>query len=842
MAAIDRVIDYMSGMPQAAEHKATYATEFTQRLAVGPLAEIDGVEVEKGLICEGERQILDRLNLPTKFTRSGFDASANLGVGVSGGAGGRIRREVGKDLDFLGSVDWFLEPALSRAMYSAKESTIHLVDEAQKRKIMAKCPTLAGANSGEVYMTSIHERIGVPSDMRHMFTKMYLILQDYNLAVTSKSDGMAIESTLSINVVPNASVEQRLSAATQHDVVVDADNFTPQELGLLALSGESYPSVWYGKENMYTKCNMVADDLVIISDGDIDMDATFLWGSPDRLYSLMWSVAAKLNCVTSLVSALENMRGKCKLAADLFKHVENNTINSMIPLSYNLESSFGGDISTNVITRVPGYLSSSISLVADLLFGMTFEAVATCVVESLGGSGLLLSSKTPATSQIINGLYREYGLQHTSSEFNTMLQNWEIVAGRPLTWDFGVHLKEYAIGLGGMIANGVDIMIPQLLMAIPGMTAVNTAFGMARGWKGPNKLLSSTKDDRYSDSDAIASLSWIMGERETRPPVFYNRVGTKPLLMSFQEARLQAESDGSFGLFNLSMWLRDSVGGRVDEHENTATTLYKTEYSGTKCSLAFSYAEEKWVPLVRSDPHPRVSLRGKAPEDDSESIIPEERLEGINWGASPSSRSRDEILSHLKNLSRSNAIVPSMKARHMRVESDGATTVGRYIEDGEEKQELKVSRRLSAAAGDKVQFSKIDVPGDGQCGIHAVVEDLLVHGRINAVGAARAHEIFSRGVTSESFHDAQELAAVALEWGMNMDLLDVGSGRLMRYGVEPDAHTINIFREDGHFFTGVYGSGRQEAVLVGVEDQLIPNEEYVAAVRAYGNLFGKPSQ
>jgi len=276
MSAVNRVVDYMSGLPQAAEHARTYATEFTDRVKRSEITQVDGVAEEKRLMSQGEREIIGRLNCSVKFTRDGFDSALKLGMGVSCGAQNRVRREKIVDLDFLGSKHWFLDPATSRALYSAKESTIHLIDEDQKRKIMAMCPTLSGNETGQIYMTAIHERISVPSDMRHLFTKMYLMLQDYNLNVTSKSERMATADEIQYQLIPNAQAMDRLACATNHDVVVDAENFTPEELGLLCLAGEEYPSVWYGKDNMYTKCHMAPDDVVVISNGDIEIDSSML--------------------------------------------------------------------------------------------------------------------------------------------------------------------------------------------------------------------------------------------------------------------------------------------------------------------------------------------------------------------------------------------------------------------------------------------------------------------------------------------------------------------------------------------------------------------------------------
>lgn len=837
----------MAGLPSASEHAFTYATEFAERTAKGDIVVVDGVEEEKKILSTGERAILGRLDCPIKFTRNGFSLDAKVGVGVSAGKKKYVRRDKVVELSFEGSTNWYLDPAKSRALYSAKESTVHLVDAEQQRKIMAKCPNMSGSESSDVYMMGVHERISVPTDMRHMFMKMYLMLQDYNLAVTSKSNTVDIAQDIIYPMHPNALPVDRLAAVTLHSVVVDTDNFTPQELGLIAMAAQEYPSVWYTHDNIYSRCHMEADDLLLISDGEIDIDTSMLWGSPDRLYQMMWTVAAKLNCVSHLISAFESMRGKCKMMSDIFAKVDANTVNSMVPLSYSMETAFGSESSRFSVTNAPGFFSSSISLVTDLMYGMTFEAAATCVAESLGACGKLLGSSTPRTSGVINGIMRDYGLQHTSSEYNFLLQNWDIMAGRPLTWDFGPILKDYVIALSAMIMSGMDIVMPQILHAVPNMTAIHTCYGIARGWQGPPGGHLTSKRQRADDSDAIASFSWMMGQRKVRPPVFFNRSGRKPVLLSSNEYYLQAECEGEFGLGEVRFWLADDLGGRVDENEETSPALYRTEYAGTTCSIVFNKSEEQWVKYSQSDPPGRQSF-AVDPDSNKAERLPQKQeipvmssLSGVNWGAA---RREDpkKMFSHLASLSRGNQIVPSKKPRHTRITSDGRAAVQPYVMDGNTESDLLVGARSAIEPGSDISYSVIDVPGDGRCGIHAIVQDLKAHGMIAPGDVARATDLFSGQTASETFHDANELAALAQSWGMNLDLIDKGSNSLHRFGNIKDTHTITILRDGHHFSTAKIGRGSNTTRIDRIHQQECAPEEFVEKVKTYGTLFGRPSE
>jgi len=334
MTEVSTVLNYMKGVPAAAEHAKTYATEFTEREARSAVKVVDGAVEEKKAIPHGEKEIIGRLNANAKFTRTGLVSDLKVGVGVSLGSGGRVRRECITNLDFLGTTDWFLDAAASRALYSKKESTVHLLDAEQRRRILSRCPNLSGQDASGISMLSVHERLSIPQDLRHMMMKMYLILCDYNLGVVSKKTQCSIAAGLSYSIQMNASPLDRLVAITNYDVVVDCDAFTPEELGLIGLAGEEYPSVWYGGENIYTKCHMQKDSVLFISDTSAEMDKSLAWGSPDRLYHMIWSIAAKMDAIPSWISAIEMMRGKCQMVANMLPHIEGNIINSMIPKSF----------------------------------------------------------------------------------------------------------------------------------------------------------------------------------------------------------------------------------------------------------------------------------------------------------------------------------------------------------------------------------------------------------------------------------------------------------------------------------------------------------------------------
>ncbi|QCZ35879.1 p4 [Penicillium italicum chrysovirus] len=841
MAAESRVIDYMKGLPQSYQHRETYFEQFLEQNSERLVEEIDGPVVEKGLISDGEKEIIRHLNVQDKFTINGFRKSVKICHMVSLGATRQTKRTGTTELDFMGAGPWTLYPSSARALYSSKESTVHLVDEAQRRMIMSKCPTMAGPTSTGTYMAAIHERLSTPSDLRHLFTKMVLYLYDYTLAVVSKDNTMHKADDISFDLRPHLPSDALLATVINHDMVIDGDLFTPEQISLLCLAGQQYPSVWYaGEGNIYNSCNMVADDLVVVSSGRLTTDSAFTWGSPDKLYNMMWTIAQKLNGVSCLMYALESMRGKCKMMSDIVAKTDCREVNAMIPRSYCMSTAFGQIREKQIVVKMPGYFSTSIGMLSDLMYGMTFKAVASCVAETLGAMGTIVSSSTPRTNPTINGLMRDYELQHTNAWDNFMLRNFEMVTRRPTQWDIGQHMKEYALALAEHVMLGYDIEMPSILLTIPALTAVNTAYGLTRGWYGGGSTLDMDKKQRKESTDALCAVGWMCGLRQCRPQVFRNRAGKKQVMANAAERKLKAEAGDDCRIRDVEFWLEDTPGGRVDENEESAPNLYKTEFSGPKCAMVFNYEMGMWIEARQMDYDrlKRETFSGDLTKKERSTMSKVSAMP-IHWGPPPNHKAKLEAsLEHMKSISRGNAIVPTREPKHVRINSQSMAVVPKYVKDNVEEEKYVHYERPTIEEGDTIRFSEIDVPGDGSCGIHAMVKDLTVHGRLSPNEAAKATELFSTDTASKKFHDAAELAAQCQLWGMGMDLVDKGSNRVTRYGPEDSEYSITIVRDGNHFRAGLIGEGANEMTVEHLEQQTRAPEEFVRDVKSLGSLFG----
>nr|WPA89355.1 hypothetical protein [Aspergillus ochraceopetaliformis chrysovirus 1] len=833
MAAFKRVIDYMAGMPDSANHRELYYKKFMEREGTRQIKQINGVDVEKTLIAPGERNIIGALSIQLKFTLSGF----NKGFWLNGMSTVRTR-DGGKDrldidnkymLDFCPTRTWALLPATASVTYPVRDTALNIVDKEQRRIVMASCNSLSSADTYGLAMVTVTEKLGLPTDLRHLFTKMYLLMMDYNLAVTSKVSDIEVDPDTSHVIYPNAGDAARLAAVVDHNIVVDAEGFTAEELGLLVLAGQQYPPVWYAGDNIYNACQMEADDLAIISDRDIHVDGSMRWGSPDRLYNLIWGIAAKFGAVDCLTAVISDMRGRPKMISDMLKRTDIVAIASDMPLSRCLVKAFGDRPGIgSAVGRYPGYLSTSMSLVSDLLYGMMFEASASCLVEELGGIGNAVSGKDPMTHRTFNGLLRDYGLDHGDLEVNSLLINWMSLTGTPIMWGFGRQLKKYVLTLASEIVNDMDILMPQLVELIPYMSSHNTTWGCGRGWTGKSRPLDSTKDERKLHDQQVASVAWLVGQRKVRPKVFRNQVSSKDIVLGMAEYNLRAACPNGCVVESIGLWLGQDVGGRVDENEETSSALVRTEYSGTKCSFVYDRDSKEWrIPLDKKPDYTAMvkeSFSGKPPPLENVEIRP------VTFGGSP--KPEDQFNS-LKALASTKINVAS-KAVYARTSPSGEVYVPQYLMDEERGSRLQIDHPFEAHDGETLTFGEVTVPFDGQCAVHAVMEDLKMHGYVSQDGLNRARNAFTSELTTGTWHDANEVAAILGDWGFGLDLIDVQERgtRLMRFGdVQSDNHRVGLIRRGNHFNAAKIGKGKNTITIDKVDQGQVSMSDFADRIR-----------
>lgn len=820
MSAHKRVMDYMKSAPDGANHISLWEKAEMDKMR----ERADGLELERRSLGPAERDILAALEGQAKFTRAGMVHGINIGINVDARTtkGDRVTRTKKVNINFEGSGNWRLAPAVANVDYVTRDPMFYTLDTRLRDNIIRQCPEMSATQLGELRVEAVKDALTMPVDMRHMFMKMTLMLWDYTLAAASKLEGFEMADDIVDCRHEYIPADARMLSAASNRVVIDSQGMSPRELGLLQLSAQEYPSVWYAGDNVYTKCHMDADDLAILSDGAIDMDTSGLWGSPDTLYQTMWSLASKLGAVKCLVEALTVMRGRCQHMADLTARIGPVSVYSGVPRSICKTRSMGPVAADTIITKAAGYYSTTLSLIADNLFGRMFELVATSVIEDVGGLGDKLCGKSPATDRMYHGLLRDIGTRHDDASVNQIMRGWCAITGSPIHWGYQGMLKDYAVVLTSVMKAGWDTNLAQLFTLIPYQDAKRSCWAFSRGCRSGQDIF-----DQDSATDRALELgvcAWLMGERSQRPRVGPNRSKKASRYQSSAERELAAEAGAGFVVGHAALWIDDDVGGREDEYEEAMGALFKSSFPNVKCQLLYDVAEQAWhLPTVQRD----------YPSDVKRSLgfRLEAEVEPAITGPAP--RPAPSSFQGVRTMLNSKPVRPSAGPRP-EVRLDGGAVVPPYSVKGEKKEAVLPINNTKPSPGE-MRIQRIDVPGDGQCGLHAVVEDLKAHALLSVQEGARLLEKLQGETRSTSFHSVDEIAGAVLKMGLGLDVL--ADGTMHSFG-HNDRHRVSIELANNHY-SPIYRSEDGDPVQVqAVHHQEVDDREYIRRLGEFERMLG----
>jgi len=250
MSAYKRVVDYMAAAPDSANHirlwEKAYMDKFRER--------VDALELEKKSLSPAERDILAALEAQPKFTRQDMVDGIKIGVMVDARSdkGDKIPRDKEYTLNFRGGKEWRLAAAVAQVDYVTRDPAFYTLDHTLRDRIIRQCPEMSAGQIHELRVDAVKDALAMPTDMRHMFMKMALMLWDYTLAATSRLETMEIAGDIVDCTHSNLPADARLAIMASVRVVVDAEGMSPSELGLLQIAAQEYPSVWYAGDNVYT--------------------------------------------------------------------------------------------------------------------------------------------------------------------------------------------------------------------------------------------------------------------------------------------------------------------------------------------------------------------------------------------------------------------------------------------------------------------------------------------------------------------------------------------------------------------------------------------------------------
>lgn len=804
-------------MEQAAE-MANHQRLHTRRLVAGELGvakHINFLEVEAAMFSRQEKEIYAALEMDDMFCKNNMVDELNLTINMVADSKKFSRQLFNASkvtISFASDVEWYLDPMKASAYASERQMGSAISDQVIQGNINASFRHLTGSEASGLFITGAINKLNLVQDMRHMFSKMYLMLCDYNLAAASRCESITVSENLNLSVHNNVTPVARLEIMSKYSVVVDSTGFTPAELGLLKLAGCEYPSVRYAGQNVYTCCNMESDTVAIVSEGTVKMDTSLSWGSPSRLYDLMCSIACKMGCVDDMVEAFTSMRGMCHLMKSVFTNSENDTVVSDMPLSKSYKCSTGTRPKEAVtMGKRGGLFATSKALVSEVLLGGMGEVVASNLLEELGAFGDLFGSAVPSTSKNMNGFLRDYGLNHADGKINSLIYQWQNLYGKQIRWGFGLALKDYTLNLAQALRTVGDIDIPQLQFLLHMNEYKNTCWGMIRQWNGTGDSFKTKSENRLLRQQT-AAFTWVMGVRDRRPMVMANRKDDKESIISSKERAFLCGNGGlDYTIGSMGVCIEDSVSTRIDELELAARALISSNFikSGTMIvydpSSGWGFPE----PADRNEAYDEGRLMRSfggalhegypippslAPEEEEE--IGADPRDEFNVGAvTESSRSRSQDDGHFAPFDR--LPIVSHDRRHVRVNEEQETRVQPYSIGGKQYADAMPVFNRVFKEGDKMDYLTVDNDRElnGRGAMPAIMKDLSIRGMCSTADYQRVCKEVASAGDSDILLNPSQVAEIANAMQLDVNIYDMDNrdGEVLQTN-QGHKHRVNLVK------------------------------------------------
>jgi hypothetical protein len=531
-------------------------------------------------------------------------------------------------LDPFSTVEWKLVPEEGDVAYSRFTSGILTEDKGIMGAIQSMCNHMDDSESDSLPVSLIAEKLMQTGDMEHFFSKAYLMLQDCNVAAMFNISDREVASRMDDCIYNNISNRDRLGLVAHKKIVIDSEGFTGEEVDILVLVSQVYPSIKFCRSNIYNCCNMAKDDMAVVSSSVVPRSGK-MFMSPQEMYRAIVSIACKLESVGDMEKAFSTMRGRVGHMKYVMAQSQDKAIFSPIRPSRCMVRALGGSTRhRQVCQSYPSYLCMSVAVVADLILSEGYTAVASLLVEELGGMGNLICPERPDACSTYQGLLRDYGLSNMQASINAIMIEWTNLGVRPYDWEPSMGWKEYITQLSCSMWSGNDINLPQVMFDIPYVGKHNTAWGILRNWTGSEGAgISSMVDvepghkaNRDRRLRETAAFTWAMGVRRCRPKVFFNAYGSKEVRLSARETKWLSKGVGSYRLSFVSYTLTHETEGREDYLEETASNIIRTSLNGTKCNIVYSaagnweiteYQQEEYLNIVEA-------MGGKRVEEEEE--------------------------------------------------------------------------------------------------------------------------------------------------------------------------------------------------------------------------------
>jgi len=818
--------DYMKSMADTANHERILINSELKR-GIEKTNNVDFLKLEYSILSVVEREILGSLEMEEQWQMKQQSLKMDLSVTTiaDSGQGRQLNKTKVVEVDFANhGLSCNLEPLKAYAYDQDRERVGFAYDSVRMGRAASVFHNSSAEITGGLSMNTTQTRLGLKPEMRHVFSKLYLLLQDYNLAETANFKNMEVDPGLSFPVNNRVTVEQRMMLINETNIVVDSHGFTREELGVLTLGAAPYPSVWYAGDNVYNSIEMPADSLAICSTNVVDIDTRVTFGSPGALYRLICSLACKLGCVQDMMDAFQSMRGKAFLLHSLInpEDPDGMCITNDIPLSISYTCSTGEVANIWDVMEVEGgYFSWSKALLAEGILGHAYTNTASNLVEEIGGYGKMFGSATPSSSKTLNGFLRDHGLNHGDHRINSLLLNWGAIAGRPLSWGFHLRVKEYVVRLCGLAKGTWDVAMPQLQLFNIVNNYKYTSWGRIRNWTGAPLTPFTKKEEKKKKMEETICFTWAMGMRDRRPMLFANQKGESSLYLHPEEqVFLSAQQGQNFRINSIGIGLLGSRSGRIDEVEqvakdfHTSHVIHAGDYivynhdSGWGRPEAVDESEFKDLEKIRQ------SMRGER----AGVTEPEESIDGLEndlymgFPAMPADdpvKTADLVTGRGERTPTDMLYVtswaPKDVGRTVRTDQDGNPRVVEH-EFGNEISNRPVSLDyLKEVDGKMVDMSKLGEKFDDAGAVPAMLQAMVVMGMLEADEYERGGA-FAKAGQGTQISDPGEIGAIGDELGVDVRLVSKSSDGigLIETKLGKSAGPIVRLNREGSRFNAVF--------------------------------------
>nr|WBW48476.1 hypothetical protein [Aspergillus cibarius chrysovirus 1] len=808
MSHIKSVQEAMRSAPRLANHEEDYLAT-VRKMRDGPLVVVDHPRWEDAILSDVERNLMRCCVMKPRFRLSNMHkrfpvSTMTLAKGGDSWALSNLKHTKTKNMSYLSRTPKTLIPTHSHVEHGVTKEPWDPSDRVMAR-VSGAMPGLGASHITPINSSIITARFALKADMRHVFLKGYLYLMDYTLATASKKTTVKM-SGFDTEMAENISMRARLAAMVSRDIVVDVSTLSGDETRMLALLGSQYPVVKYCDDNVYNTNRLEKDDMLLVSDHDINVPATAMFTSPDTFYSIMTSIAVKMDCLDDMQEVFSSFRGLPFLMDDYCAKNQTNTFVLKFPKSRHLRGAL--ELRPNEKLRVDNfsnYFSSTISLVLDMMLGQAYDYSILNMIEGLcANTPIGIPTGDPNTDDVFNDQLRNYGLKSDSPELNALIMEWGNLTTGSMPIAFG-DLKTYTVRwVEDIMARGWQWHgIQQVALMMTGSYFKETSIGSQRGWDA-NMVLCG--DEQILHAAHTKAFGFVMGVSDDVPRILQDVDDylTVPEL-SPEELDMMMGRAGSYKITGVWFNVAAATEAYADMREVSLVTYHNTRYKGCGFHLVYDpISDSEKLSVISANVEDEKRIMDTLGIKDTVTDPFDVEIEGITFGGSV----REDVKKPSSVMNKTKLEVSKKQADEIIGNGYVVGLPAGKSRDIDRPDMRRPPVKPNGLGEIETGYAAYDTKGDGTCGIHGIVQDLAVHGYIDPRNYLAAHRNLLHESVEKDWHTEPELAGLCTARGFGLQAFsrDPGGGwRSRLYGGQDAVHVVRLMNDNGHWSNIVPG-------------------------------------